>query len=397
MYFERSFENGATFSKVPRGAGHPDVFVSNTSIDGMPCLLVYPECPEIGDAHVVTLPVPLEGAMANPRNTELKERSKSRLSEAKGREFDLNETWNRFDVPIIARINALLDSETSYYTWETKEYRSICRELGLDPDEGRPVFYKGCEHFGTALQNRLCDFTENGPSENARNVMRLLVNCLYNSGKRHTMQGIEGLMSETLTASDRDYQLIRQALAKGLKIWGRTGPEITFLPDQHFHQSRFFAKGLKPSADLSLVNWEAGCYWNRPGTAVMPDDPTITERLVLEKLTRDFDVTILSSAEANAYMQADGACWAHMYEGAELSAKYPAATVSKEALEAWMTRLSANAQEQDGTPKSNSNNGDGSTAGATFRNRPNAKTWIFSRLTLLAAAILFLSTLRLAF
>jgi hypothetical protein len=129
----------------------------------------------------------------------------------------------------------------------------------------------------------------------------------------------------------------------------------------------------------------------------MPDDPTITERLVLEKLNRDFDVTILSSAEANAYMQADGACWAHMFEGAALSSNYPAATVSKEALEAWMTRLSANAQEQDGTPKSSFDNHASLEVAAVPSRRSKLRTWTILTLCIAATAASIFSIVHLAF
>jgi hypothetical protein len=37
--------------------------------------------------------------------------------------------------PILRRVSALNRSD---YSWETNEYRHVCKELGLDPDQGRP-------------------------------------------------------------------------------------------------------------------------------------------------------------------------------------------------------------------------------------------------------------------
>ena len=76
------------------------------------------------------------------------------------------------------------------------------------------------------------------------------------------------------------------------------------------------------------MNWDEHSYWNGAGIAVMPNEPSIIERLVLEKLERDFGVRLFSEAAAQNYMREEGAFWARKLEGVAITDAFPPARVS---------------------------------------------------------------------
>jgi hypothetical protein len=286
---------GTTGAIVPRGGNRSDVIVCNMVVDAMPCLQVY----EAGALEEDNEPV------YDPLNIPM-------------------ETGGN---PTLRRLNELNTYETSIYTWDTAAYRGLCNELGLDPDEGRPPFFVGYEDLGAELLLRQADFTHTAPSEYARNAIRALIHALHRSDKRLGISIIDGICN-WVGQNDGDYKLVKEAQDAAHTLWGDSDISITFLPSADFQQAQFRPKGIKPSSDLSLVNWDEHSYWNDAGIAVIPNEPSIIEWIVLEKLEHDFGVCLFSESVARFYMQGDGAFWARKLEGAAISEAFPPARVS---------------------------------------------------------------------
>lgn len=286
---------GTTGAIVPRGGNRSDVIVCNMVVDAMPCLQVFKVDVFADDNQPIY----------NPLNSPIKTGG----------------------TPVLRRLNKLNTYETSIYTWDTAAYRGLCNELGLDPDEGRPPFFVGYEELGAELLLRQADFTNTAPSEYARNAIRALIHALHRSDKRLGISIIDGICN-WVGQNDGDYDLIKEAQDAAHTLWGDSDISITFLPSAQFQQVQFRPRGLKPSSDLSLVNWDEHSYWNGAGIAVMPGEPSIIERLVLEKLERDFAVTIFSETAARTYMREEGAFWACKLQGAAISEAFPPARVS---------------------------------------------------------------------
>jgi hypothetical protein len=296
---------GTTGAIVPRGGNRSDVVVCNMVVDAMPCLQVF------------------EGHAFEEDNEPI---------------YDpLNIPIETGGNPALRRLNELNDYETSIYTWDTPTYRGLCNELGLDPDEARPPFFAGCEDLGAELLLRQADFTHSAPSEYARNAIRALIHALHRSDKRLGIPIIDGIC-HWVGQNDGDYDLIKLTQDAVHAIWGDSDISITFLPSADFQQAQFRPKGIKPSSDLSLVNWDEHSYWNGAGIAVMPDDPAIVERLVLEKLERDFGVCLFTESAARNYMREEGAFWARKRQGAAISEAFPPARVATWRYLDWVRR-----------------------------------------------------------
>ena len=54
--------------------------------------------------------------------------------------------------PLIHRILALTDGK---YGWDTPEYRSICHDFGLEPDQGRPTYDDKDKTLVSLLEERI--------------------------------------------------------------------------------------------------------------------------------------------------------------------------------------------------------------------------------------------------
>ena len=229
-------------------------------------------------------------------------------------------------IPELEALNRLNDYETSIYTWSSAPYRSLCAELGLDPDEGRVPFFAGYDEIGNRLLDRQADFTGSQPSEHARNAIRSLLFALHRSDKRQGVSIIEDICGR-VRDNDKDRGLITEAQQSVRQLWGRGDVEITFLPDAKFQQPVFRPKGLKPSTDLSLINWDEHSYWNTGGIAIRPYNPSVIEELVLQKLARDFGVEVIRPGTAQTYMNGEGSFWARKFETAAMADAFPATDI----------------------------------------------------------------------
>ncbi|MCI5040746.1 hypothetical protein WG622_17205 [Cognatishimia sp. D5M38] len=305
MTFSKIRLHGTTGVKLSRGNGLSDIAICNIVSDAMPALQVF----EVG--ALVEDDTPFYDLLNFPIETA--------------------------GIPALEALNRLNDYQTSIYTWTSAPYRKLCADLGLDPDEGRTQFFEGYETLGNKLLLRLADFTETQPTEAARNAIRALVFALHRTDKRLGTSIIEHTCNQ-ITETDRDQNLIMNSLRAVQSLWGIKDIEVTFLPDRQFQKAVFRPKGLKPSTDLSMVNWDEQCYWNTDGIAVRPEHPSIIEELVLRKLEEDFGVCVVLPGTARTYMRDEGAYYARKFADLAMPEDFPAQHVSLWRYLNWLRR-----------------------------------------------------------
>lgn len=257
--------------------------------------------------------------------------------------------------PALARIH-----EMRGYHWETAEYRRMCVDLGLDPDEGRPVFrpeykYLGDElmewagsHFGDSeepWENEPDDPPEwaNDPMRpryepHVRRMMALSAVCdfvdllredvvptpaLVDDIRRKFSHFPEGMlpMDAKLRAVAHGEDLLdigREARRNGTQPSTRdeggmgSAAAIELLPSRYGTGGTTFVRS--DEADGDEDGWPKHWYAHLRGVAVEPSAEALARSSWLEIAVRKLraqGVLFLPEAQVQEYLDTEGTYWVH--------------------------------------------------------------------------------------
>lgn len=108
------------------------------------------------------------------------------------------------------RAVAALPVDEPDYHWDSPRYRDLCREGGLDPDEGRPRFDPRDQIAATQLLHAVNETP--GPSPAAANILLDLLDLMRTDGRGHAVD-IEGLRQAFSNEARRNPEVVAEVLA----------------------------------------------------------------------------------------------------------------------------------------------------------------------------------------
>ena len=207
--------------------------------------------------------------------------------------------------PLFGRIDAVV--QTGGFLWDVPAYRSLCVDLGFDPDRGRPIYKAEDVDVVLRLRDAL-KWTQGGGRKTSLLAYDLLE--LLRTNERPEFQAFERCREAFRDWSTRrPKRLFREAFERiDLDRIGSStsvGVGITFLPSW---------EGTGFTSTISL--WAPGCesdgwsrrYSNLRGVAVRPGKRDLMIDVAVRRLTEQ-GVVFLSPNEARAYMDGEGAYW----------------------------------------------------------------------------------------
>lgn len=257
--------------------------------------------------------------------------------------------------PALARI-----LEMRRYHWETAEYRQMCIDLDLDPDEGRPVFRPRYKYLGEELvewvASRFGDYEEpweNEPEDppewaddperprynaHTRRLMALSAVCdfvdllredviptpaLVDDVRRKFSHFPEGMlpMDAKLRAVAHSEDLLhlgRIARREGTRPPARheggmgSAAEIELLPSRYGTGGTTFVRSDETDGDDD--GWPKRWYAHLRGVAVEPSAEALAHSSWLEIAVRKLraqGVLFLPEAQVQEYLDIEGTYWVH--------------------------------------------------------------------------------------
>ncbi|MFC0389654.1 hypothetical protein [Muricoccus vinaceus] len=259
------------------------------------------------------------------------------------------------------------------YHWETPEYRKLCVDLNLDPDEGRPVFRASYEELGERLVVWIADHFDSSkpwgdePAEppewadvwdrpryepHTRRMAGISALCdfvdlLLDDADLYAAE-IDALRRKfsyfplgflpwdaelrSMLAGDEFLEVGRQARGSGggaRRDHNRLGSavEVEFLPSRYGTGHRcVFSTSYADWEDPDEDGWPARNYSDVRGVAVLPTDETIKESawlsIVMDRLRRQ-GVLFLPESEVQKYLNTEGTFWVHQDHSGYFPLKRP--------------------------------------------------------------------------
>lgn len=228
--------------------------------------------------------------------------------------------WQLCDISNLSNSEEIISDAASLYTskysWDTSEYISLCRRIGIDPTINRPRFPIEYYKLGMAIVDHLAfNFAARGiPAMEWRwfafDVVDLLREdirpdiALYSKVWRQADRWLQRPFGPEIQAALADFDVTR--------CIARTGSyaSIRFLPSAE--GAGFDASISGWGGDFGPEDWAASCYSSLHGIALEPEDDGPWTQIVRTRLTEQ-GVVFLSHAEAEAYLDGEGAYWAHKH------------------------------------------------------------------------------------
>lgn len=207
--------------------------------------------------------------------------------------------------PLFVRIGEV--SRIKGFLWDEPAYRSLCVDLGFDPDRGRPVY----EPEDADIVLRLREAAKDARSEGMRlDEITFGLLELLRTNERPQFRTYERCQEILGHWTFRQPKTLFEEAFERIDV-SRIGSstsifrEITFLPSW---------EGTGFTSTIELWGWEcehdgwSQLYRDLRGVALRPVDGDLMTNVAVQRLA-DQGVIFLSPDEARAYMDGEGAYW----------------------------------------------------------------------------------------